>query len=195
MKSCSRILSTLSSQLGGRAYSALPCAGAPPPQRPLSFTPACAAFEPRCRRRLHATCRSPTSCRETSTAPMPPVAHPPRAAKPPLPLCHLSLTHLVPRNLHCPYATCRSPASCRHTSPLPHTPVGAGLVPAHCPTKNWITIPPTAAHSPPDPFGPRIWEVPSRGDASRTIVSSQPALSSRAEVFVRQTTNGRRPSS
>ena len=23
--------------LGGRAYSALPCAGAPPPQRPLSY--------------------------------------------------------------------------------------------------------------------------------------------------------------
>ncbi len=31
------LLSTLSSLLGGRAYSALPCAGAPPPQRPLSY--------------------------------------------------------------------------------------------------------------------------------------------------------------
>ena len=35
--SLSSLLSTLSSHLGGRAYSALPCAGAPPPQRPLSY--------------------------------------------------------------------------------------------------------------------------------------------------------------
>ena len=31
------LLFTLSLPLGGRAYSALPCAGAPPPQRPLSY--------------------------------------------------------------------------------------------------------------------------------------------------------------
>ena len=33
----SSLLFTLSSPLGGRAYSALPCAGAPPPQRPPSY--------------------------------------------------------------------------------------------------------------------------------------------------------------
>ena len=33
----SSLLSLLSSLLGGRAYSALPCAGAPPPQRPRSY--------------------------------------------------------------------------------------------------------------------------------------------------------------
>ena len=38
-KRCHSLLSTLSSAfLGGRAYSALPCAGAPPPQRPPPTT-------------------------------------------------------------------------------------------------------------------------------------------------------------
>ena len=120
---------------------------------------------------------APPSSRDAGAVSMPPVAHPPRAAPPPLPLCHLSLTRVMPPNLPPPTHTGRGrPCAC----PVPRQELN--------------TIPPTAAHSPPDPFGPRIWKVPVRRDASRTIVSSQPALSSRAEIFVRQTTNGRRPS-
>ena len=118
-------LTTDHCSFGRSGASALPCAGAPPPQRPLYTS----------RRRLEAAAPAPSLCRR-------------------------SLTHLVPRILHCVYAACCSPASCRETGPLPHVPVGAGLVPALCPAKCRITVSPTAAaHSPPDPFSPNLERI------------------------------------
>jgi len=84
-----------------------------------------------------------------------------RAATPAASPCHLSLTQLVLRSLHCVCAAGRSPALCRQICPLPHAPVGAGLVAALYPAKSRTTLSSTAAaYSPPDPFRPKTGTHP-----------------------------------
>ena len=154
-------LTTDHCSLGGRAYSALPCAGAPPPQRPLSYN------MPR-----QPGVDIPYSCPAERVSPshVPPILciprrGPPRPCPPPI---RVTLSFppqppvgagLVPA--HLPYA---SPS----TSP-PQPPVGAGLVPA------LVLAPAPTSPSPPQPSArgnPRTCPPPIRVTLSVTPVTS-----------------------
>ena len=130
--SLSSLLSTLSSPLGGRAYSALPCAGAPPPQRPPSYN---IPHRP-------GAYIGQVPIRKNSATPPPPAPSNPRRRRP----CPRLRPH--PRRFPLKRPRRGRPCACPRppTSPSPpspsNAPVGAGLVPALVPNQNPIS--PTA---------------------------------------------------
>ena len=77
-------LRSLLAYLGGRAYSALPCAGAPPPQRPLSYNMP---------RRPGVDIRNRCPVERISPNPVPPVLCIPRRCRPCACLCTFQRTY------------------------------------------------------------------------------------------------------
>ena len=148
---------------GGRAYSALPCAGAPPPQRPLSYNTRRSKFE----------CNMTLSTRCNRASPHPPtrsgMANPRTCPHTPVSGASSVPTQNSGRGRPC--ACPRTPSHAAFTSPLtppvgpglapaltlpyaapppslPRSPVGAGLVPALPPPN---TSPSPSPNAPPEP--------------------------------------------